>query len=69
MPRTRSKMGQTTRSRHAEVSWCAEDIKELRPDWSDKQCNEFLMDNEDEIQCRMIEEGWEAIKDLLPREE
>jgi hypothetical protein len=51
------------------VSWCAEDIQELRPDWSAKKCNAFLMDNEDEIQCRMIEEGWEAIKDLLPREE
>lgn len=67
MPKTRSKMGQT--GRHAEVSWCAEDIKTLRPDWSDKKCNEFLMDNEDDIQCAMIERGWDAISDLLRWEE
>jgi hypothetical protein len=68
MPKTRSKMGSLSRSQHAEVAWCTEDIQELRPDWSAKRCFAFLMDNEDEIQCRMIEEGWEAIKDLLPRE-
>lgn len=67
MPKTRRKSGKTLLL--AVVSWCAEDIQELRPDWSAKKCNAFLMDNEDEIQCRMIEEGWEAIKDLLPREE
>lgn len=69
MPKTRSKMGQTGRDRHAEVSWCAEDIKTLRPDWSDEKCNEFLMDNEDNIQCSMIEHGWTAIESLLPPKE
>jgi hypothetical protein len=69
MPKTPSKMGQMSRSYHADVAWCAADIQELQPDWTVQQCNEFLMENEDEIQCRMIEEGWEAIKDLLPREE
>jgi hypothetical protein len=69
MPKTRSKMGSLSRSQHAEVAWCTEDIQDRRPDWSAKRCFAFLMDNEDEIQCRMIDEGWEAIKDLLPREE
>lgn len=69
MPKTRSKMGQAGRDRHAEVSWCAEDIQTLRPDWSDEKCNEFLMDNEDDIQCAMIERGWDAISDLLRWEE
>jgi hypothetical protein len=65
MPKTPSKMGQLSRSRHAEVSWCAEDIRALRPGWDDKRCNQFLMDNEDDIQCAMIERGWDAISDLL----
>lgn len=69
MPKTRSKMGQLSRQRHAEVSWCAEDIRGLRPDWDDERCNHFLMDNEDDIQCAMIERGWDAIRDLLRWEE
>ena len=69
MPKTPSKMGQLSRSQHAEVSWCAIDIQELRPVWTVQQCNEFLIDNEDEIQCRMIEWGWNAIKDLLAEED
>lgn len=56
-------------AKHAEVSWCAIDIQELRPDWTVAQCNEFLMDNEDEIQGGMIQRGWDVISDLLPREE
>jgi len=68
-PKTRSKMGQASRSQHAEVSWCAEDIQALRPDWDEQDCNSFLIDNEDEIQCRMIEWGWNAIKDLLAEDD
>jgi len=41
----------------------------MRPEWSEEQCNKFLMDNEDDIQCAMIERGWDAIKDLLRWEE
>ena len=57
MPKTRSKMGQLSRERHAEVSWCAEDILTLRPGWTAKQCTDFLMRQEDDIQCAMIERG------------
>ena len=69
MPKTRSKMGQLSRQQHAAVSWCAEDIKEFRPEWDDARCNAFLLDNEDDIQCAMIERGWDAISDLLRWEE
>lgn len=69
MPVTPSKMGQTARDRHATVSWCAEDIQDLRPGWSVKRCNEFLMDNENDIQCAMIERGWEVLRDLIRWEE
>lgn len=57
------------RWRHAEVTWCAEDIQELRPDWDDARCDAFLSENEDDIQCAMIERGWDAIRDLLRWEE
>lgn len=69
MPETNSKMDQLKRSDHAQVAWRAEDIKTLRPDWTDDECNDFLMRNEDAIQRAMIERGWEAISDLLSWED
>jgi hypothetical protein len=69
MPKTRSKMGQVSRDRHAEVSWCAIDIQEFRPDWTLQQCNEFLVDNEDEIRGQMIMRGWDVLAELLRLEE
>lgn len=69
MPKRRSKVGQTARARHCQVSWCAEDVREVRPDWDDERCNSFLTDNEDDIQCAMIEAGWEAIRNLIRWEE
>jgi hypothetical protein len=55
--------------RYARVSWCAEDIRTLRPKWSVKQCNEFLENNERYLQSFMIENGWSAIELMLPCEE
>ena len=54
-----------SQERHAKVSWCADDIRTLRPYWSDEKCNEFLASQEDDIQCAMIKHGWDVIKDLL----
>jgi len=53
----------------ASVSWNEEDIQSVRPDWSDERCRQFLMRNEDDIQCAMIERGWGVISDLLRWEE
>jgi hypothetical protein len=69
MPKTPSKMGQLLRQDHAQVAWRAEDVLTLRPKWSAEKANEWLMDNEDHIQCAMIERGWVAIESLLPEEE
>lgn len=57
------------RVRHADVSWCAADIKEFRPEWDDAKCNAFLADNEDDIRAAMVMRGWDAIGDLLRWEE
>jgi hypothetical protein len=54
---------------YAEVSWCAEDIKTLRPDWTDEQCVEFLEENEDAIQVGMIARGWYELEDIIKRKE
>ena len=50
---------------YASVAWTIEDIKEKRPKWSKKKCNEFLMDNEKYISEGMIERGDAIIEDLL----
>lgn len=53
----------------ASVSWCAEDIREKRPNWTVERCQEFLDDNEDHIQVAMIEAGADAIDECLRWEE
>ncbi len=46
------------------VSWWVDDVKTVCPEWSDMRCVEFLRDNEDAIQCAMIERGWDVIRSL-----
>jgi len=53
----------------AAVTWHAEDIKTLKPNWSLKKCNEWLEDNERHISDRLIELGWEVIDALLINDE
>jgi hypothetical protein len=49
----------------ATVTWTAEDIQTLRPDWTTERSEEFLEDNERRIQDRLTELGWEVIETLL----
>ena len=55
----------TVEASFASVSWCVDDIKELRPDWSDDECHTFLTNYEGRIQDAMVSAGWEAIDVLL----
>lgn len=64
-----AKLGKLNRCDKARVAWCAEDVQELKPDWSSERCIQFLQDNEDDIQCAMIERGWDAIRALIQCEE
>lgn len=50
---------------YAKVEWTAEDVQTLRPDWTDDQCEEWLMANQKYIQDRLVELGWEVIESLL----
>jgi hypothetical protein len=54
---------------YAKVSWRIGDIQELKPDWSERQCYEFLINNQRHIQDAMITRGWDALDTLLSMEE
>jgi hypothetical protein len=49
----------------AAVTWHAEDVKTLKPNWSLEKCNEWLEDNERHMSDRLIELGWEVMDALL----
>lgn len=55
--------------KYATVSWTIEDVQSLRPDWSDERCEEFLVNNENDIADRLVELGWEVLQDLITNEE
>jgi hypothetical protein len=58
-------MKQKTES-FAEVKWTVEDVKTLRPYWTDEQCVDFFQQNERHIKDRLVELGWDVIGCLLP---
>lgn len=45
--------------------WRAEDVKCLKPEWSLKKCEAWLGDNEDRIQDRLTELGYEVIDSYI----
>lgn len=49
----------------AKVAWRIGDLQTLRPDWSDEKCAEWLENNAGHIQDRLVELGWDVMKDLL----
>jgi hypothetical protein len=51
------------------VRWAAEDIKTLRPSWSNERCEEELAKIEGHLQDRLVELGWEVIECLIPSTE
>jgi hypothetical protein len=52
--------------RFAKIAWTVDDILNLKPNWTEKQAEEWLASNEKYIQDRTIELGWEVIECLLP---
>lgn len=47
------------------IMWTAEDIKTLRPNWTDEQCEEALQGMEKHLCDRSVEFGWAVIEELL----
>jgi hypothetical protein len=52
-------------TKYATTSWTPVDIQDLRPDWTLRQCVEWLDENERHLKDRLIEAGWEILKVLL----
>lgn len=53
---------------YAKVVWRAEDVKSINGAWSLEKCEEWLQNNEDHIEERLIELGWEVMGALLSME-
>ena len=53
-------------SREYKIVWNANDVRTLRPDWSEEECLEWLDSNWSHIEDRCVELGWEVIECLLP---
>ena len=53
---------------YAGVTWRAEDVSMIKPNWSMPKCEEWLQDNENHIQDRLTELGWEVLDSLLMME-
>lgn len=55
-------MKSDTPIKYASVYWSIADIQDLRPEWDDKRCEEFLLKIEDHLQSMMIAKGWEIVE-------
>jgi hypothetical protein len=55
----------TPRQKFAQVTWTPADVQTLAPKMSEAEAEEWLYNNEGDIQDRLIEMGWEVISDLL----
>lgn len=53
------------KKKYAQIAWTAEDVLTLRPEWTKEQAEDFLCENERQIQDRTIEIGWEVLEALL----
>jgi hypothetical protein len=53
---------------YAVVYWRAEDVQYLKPSWTLPRCEEWLQDNEENIQDRLTEMGYEVMSALLSTE-
>lgn len=58
-------MSKDSEGYYAHVMWHPTDIKELRPKWSLKKCEEWLAEHEGHISESSTERGWEVIESLL----
>lgn len=64
------KVNKLTRKRwYAEAKWHPDDVKSLKPRWTDEQCRDFLARYGDVIRDSMIERGWEVLGDCIIEEE
>lgn len=49
----------------ATIVWSLEDIKSIRPDWSDEKISAVAQMISRKLEERSVEEGWEILSNLL----
>lgn len=57
-----------TKEWFAQTRWSIDDIKELKPEWNDEKCRDFLEKYANKIVNSMVEAGWFAIENFLENE-
>ena len=57
----RSPTGELNMKKFAKTTWCSEDVKTLKPEWTHKKCREVLSELEDKIVDAMVAAGWQEI--------
>ena len=45
-------------NQYGKVTWDKNDVKTIHPGWSDKRCEEFLAENEEDLYTEMLDAGW-----------
>lgn len=53
---------------YAKVMWHVDDIKKLKPSWSEEQCRKFLEENEKNMRDRITELGWGVMQTFVSLE-
>lgn len=55
----------TTNDECLVIRWHAEDIQQLKPEWTLDQCQAFLDNNERILRDRLVEDGWGVIQSVI----
>ena len=58
-------MENTETTRYCNTSWDITDVKQLRPEWTDEQAEDFLANNEEHMLELMIQRGWEILVSFI----
>jgi hypothetical protein len=48
--------------KYGKVSWCWEDIKTLKTEWTREKCEQFLEEHDAKLSQTQVEQGWHFIE-------
>ena len=49
----------------AMVVWSWQDVQSIKTDWTQEECEVFMTDYRHDLEDRLVEEGWNIMRDLL----
>lgn len=59
-----NRLDEESQNEFAHIVWCREDIKSIRPEWSEDKVD-MVMNTGDILEERSIEEGWEILNHII----